>query len=169
MAIKRSILKKCGLKSCKNRGKNNYCSHDHYLLAINEARVIAIGKAMKKNKTTVNYKYKMFTPVQRVIITKKKGINFGSTNRKPIKRRSKKRAEQEKEYLILNKKFLAEGHICPVTGDPATEVHHKKGRIGKLLTDVRYFLGVSSKGHHYIETHPAEAYEKGWSLKRNAI
>jgi hypothetical protein len=84
---------------------------------------------------------------------------------KKIKPRSDKRAKEEKEYHTLCEVFLR-GKICPVTGEPATEVHHKKGRIGKLLTDVRFFLGVSRKGHKKIEENPEWAKEMGYSLDR---
>lgn len=87
--------------------------------------------------------------------------------RSKIKPRSDKRAKQEKEYRTLCEVFL-KGKICPITGEPATEVHHKKGRIGKLLTDVRFFLGVTRKGHKYIEEHPEWAKKMGYSLDRLA-
>jgi len=84
---------------------------------------------------------------------------------KPIAKNSKKRKEENKEYLTLREVFLI-GKICPITGQKETQVHHKKGRIGKLLTDVRYFLGVSAEGHKWIEEHPEEAKKLGYSLNR---
>lgn len=58
---------------------------------------------------------------------------------------------------------LAEGKI-----ETAYDIHHQKGRLGDNLYDVRYFLLVCRRHHQYIETHPEEAYEKGWSLLRTA-
>ena len=84
---------------------------------------------------------------------------------KGIRHRSKKRSKQEREYNIKRVKFL-EGKTCPVTGQPATEIHHMKGRIGELLNDERYWLAVSREGHAWIELNPEEAKEKGWSLNR---
>lgn len=82
-----------------------------------------------------------------------------------IKARSNKRIKEEKIYETVKKIFLV-GKICPITGGPATQVHHKKGRIGKLLYDVRFFLGVSDEGHKYIEANPEFAYKNGYSLLR---
>ncbi len=84
-----------------------------------------------------------------------------------IPKLSKKREAQNKEYLALREVFLV-GKICPVTGEKANQIHHRKGRIGKLLTDVRYFLGVSDRGHKKIEANPEWAYKMGYSLLRNA-
>ncbi len=84
-----------------------------------------------------------------------------------INRRSDKRAKQEREYIKLNKEFLEVNMWCAVYPFlRATQVHHKKGRIGKLLTDVRYFLQVSDEGHDEINRRPKWAIEKGYSLSR---
>ncbi len=83
-----------------------------------------------------------------------------------IKNNSKKRAAEERLYDKLRPIFL-EGKTCPITNEPATQVHHKKGRIGKLLCDMRFWLAVSAEGHDKIERNPAWAYEMGYSLLRN--
>ena len=78
---------------------------------------------------------------------------------------SKKRAEQLKEYAKLRKEFLR-GKMCAVYPHlKATDIHHKRGRVGYLL-DTSTWLAVSRLGHIYIEEHPKEAYEKGWSELR---
>lgn len=82
-----------------------------------------------------------------------------------IKPLSKKRDDQNKVYLTLRDVFL-KGKICPITGDVATEIHHRKGRIGPLLTDVRFFLAVSREGHWLIENSPLWAKQMGYSLER---
>lgn len=87
-----------------------------------------------------------------------------------IRNRSLKRAKQEREYLKLNREYLEEHPYCEVSwmccGLLATEIHHKKGREVDLLTNVRYFLAVCRMCHQYIELHPIEAKEKGFSLSR---
>jgi len=87
-----------------------------------------------------------------------------------IRFRSVKRQRQEREYARLRKWYLEENPICEVKGckNWATEVHHKKGRVGSLLTDATYFLAVCQPHHNYIESHPAEAKEHGYSLSRLA-
>lgn len=85
---------------------------------------------------------------------------------KKIKPRSTKRAAEERIYNKNAPIFLA-GKICPITKEPATQVHHKKGRIGPLLNDMRYWLAVSAEGHDRIERNPEWAYKMGYSFKRN--
>ena len=70
-----------------------------------------------------------------------------------MRTRSKKRAKQEHEYSKKQLLFLENNPTCQVRGceSSATEVHHKKGRIGDLLTDERYFLAVCRPHHLYIE------------------
>jgi len=87
---------------------------------------------------------------------------------KKINARSKKRKIQELQYSADRIVFLSkpENRICPVTKQRATEVHHKKGRIGELLLDQRYWLGVSAEGHRQIEENPDWAKEMGYSLNR---
>lgn len=85
----------------------------------------------------------------------------------PIKKVSDKRAIQNKEYLRLRKQFLKENPNCAVYPYlKATDVHHKKGRIGNLLTDTRYFLAVSRQAHTQIELNPNWARENGYILNR---
>lgn len=78
-----------------------------------------------------------------------------------IRKLSKKRAAKNRIYLKMAKEFIID-KFCPVTGYPATEVHHINGRIGALLTDERYFLAVSTAGHRWIHENVKEARSKGW-------
>jgi hypothetical protein len=84
-----------------------------------------------------------------------------------IRKVSKKREILNAEYKIARLEFLAENKKCAVYPNlDSTEIHHKKGRIGKLLIDKRYFLAVSRLGHIFIENNPNIAREKGWILNR---
>jgi hypothetical protein len=87
-----------------------------------------------------------------------------------IRPRSKKRAAQERKYIKLRDWYLEENPICEVKGchSHSVDVHHKKGRIGELLTDFRYFLAVCRPHHNYIEHHPEESKAHGYSLSRLA-
>jgi hypothetical protein len=93
--------------------------------------------------------------------------------KKPIKkipekiaRRTPQRAAEEAIYNAEVKVWL-KGKPCAVYPDQiATQCHHKKGRIGKLLLDKRYWLPVSNDGHEWINNHPLEAIAKGFSLLR---
>ncbi len=86
---------------------------------------------------------------------------------KPIRKLSERRQKEYDEYYRIHPIFL-KGKICPITKKPATEIHHKKGKIGKLLIDQRYFLGVTRTGHIWIENNPAEAEKLGYVIKRTA-
>lgn len=89
---------------------------------------------------------------------------------KKAKRRSDKRAGEEREYLRRIKVFLEgkecalEGHLVPCSG--RMTCHHQKGRIGQLLLDERYWLPVCGVHHAFIENNPETAYRNGWSLLR---
>lgn len=89
---------------------------------------------------------------------------------KPIQKRSKKRQIEELKYQALRIEFLGkpENRKCPITGDPTTDIHHKKGRIGSLLLDARYWIALSRKGHRFVEENPEWAKENGYSLSRLA-
>ncbi|MCO6358533.1 hypothetical protein [Roseivirga pacifica] len=100
-----------------------------------------------------------------------------------------RREEMEELYREVRLYFLKmcyrAGLRCPYTFAPIdihSDVHHKRGRSittyadewaremdVPLLIDPRHFLGVSRRGHEYIETHPEIAYKKGWSEKRIAL
>ena len=75
---------------------------------------------------------------------------------KPIPKISQKRKIENAKYIVLRIEFLGkkENSICPVTGEKTTEIHHKKGRVGSLFLDIRYWLAVSREGHKKIEENP---------------
>ena len=87
---------------------------------------------------------------------------------KPIPKISQKRKIENAKYIVLRIEFLGkkENSICPVTGKKTTEIHHKKGRVGSLFLDVRYWLAVSREGHKKIEENPVWAKKEGYSLSR---
>lgn len=87
---------------------------------------------------------------------------------KPIPKISQKRKIENAKYIVLRIEFLGkkENSICPVTGEKTTEIHHKKGRVGNLFLDVRYWLAVSREGHKRIEENPEWAKKEGYSLSR---
>ena len=87
---------------------------------------------------------------------------------KPIPKISQKRKIENAKYIVLRIEFLGkkENSICPVTGEKTTEIHHKKGRVGSLFLDVRYWLAVSREGHKKIEENPVWAKKEGYSLSR---
>lgn len=88
---------------------------------------------------------------------------------KPIPVMSAKRKKENAKYLKDRMDFLnkPENKMCRVfTKLQATEVHHMKGRTGKLFLDQKFWLAVSRKGHQKIEMNPDWAKENGFSLNR---
>jgi hypothetical protein len=90
---------------------------------------------------------------------------------KPIRTVSKSKLLVKVLYRNAVAEFLAnlpqEKQICPVLLRSvkivcATEVHHTRGRLGKLLLDKRYWLAVSAEGHRWIHDHPDEVRAHGW-------
>lgn len=89
---------------------------------------------------------------------------------KPIRRLSKKRAAQNVLYLKKRRIFMQQNNTCqaklPSCSYWATEIHHKKGRVGILLTDDRFFLSVCRSCHDYIEENAEYAKSMGFSESR---
>ncbi len=48
----------------------------------------------------------------------------------------------------------------------ANQIHHKRGRIGSLLTDQEFFMAVCDIGHVWIHNHTGQSYELGYMLPR---
>lgn len=95
-------------------------------------------------------------------------VNLKLKSFKPINKVSDKRKIENLKYSVLRIEFLSkpENRICPVTGWEATEIHHKKGRVGDLFLDTNFWLAVSREGHTHIEENPEWAKENGYSLNR---
>lgn len=79
-------------------------------------------------------------------------------------------------YFQLRKPWLAlpENQVCACREElgcckagTRLEVHHMKGRIGKLLIDTRWWLPVCRTAHRKITDDSAWAIEQGYSVKRN--
>lgn len=84
---------------------------------------------------------------------------------------SKKRKRENKDYEKKKKEYLTKNIRCEVKGcnQVSVDIHHKKGRVGKLLHDERYFMAVCRKHHTEIEISPSWAIEQGYSLQRLKI
>lgn len=87
-----------------------------------------------------------------------------------INKFSNNRAKDNKVYLTLRKVYLENHKVCQmgVKGcrREATTVHHAKGRIGKLLTDIRYFVAACGDCHTWAENNVEAAKEMGVSVGR---
>ncbi len=86
--------------------------------------------------------------------------------KKRIKSVSTKRAKELGEYRKLSRAFLKGCQCAVFPWMPAVEVHHLRGRSGKLLCDVRYWLGVSRIAHKQIHLQPEWARRNGYLCAR---
>lgn len=97
----------------------------------------------------------------------KKGNKPVKPNKKinPISDKEKKRLA---EYRIVRDKFLKENPICefPNCSNKEVQLHHGKGRIGSLLSDVRHFHSLCDTHHRWVEENPLKAKEMGLSANR---
>lgn len=84
--------------------------------------------------------------------------------RKPIARFSKKRAKQERSYLVLRKEFLEEGDLCelktPDCTGLATCVHHVNGRTVHFLNK-KSWMKSCVPCNNWVERNHAEAQKSG--------
>lgn len=83
-----------------------------------------------------------------------------------LKSVSKKRQRQNSEYNKVRDVFLKEHPKCMagvagVCKGSATEIHHIRGRVGRLLCDKRFFLAICRPCHNWIGDNGAEARRKG--------
>lgn len=85
---------------------------------------------------------------------------------KKIKKVSIKRNIENLEYVKVRLDYLNEHSKCEVCEGSATEIHHKKGRRGNMLTNTEHFLAVCRPCHNRIENNREWAYEQGYLERR---
>lgn len=89
---------------------------------------------------------------------------------KPIPKVSQKQVERLAQYRKVRDHFMKEHPNCQARLQgctiKSTDCHHSRGKVGDLLTDNRYFKALCRSCHSYIETHPFNAKEMGFSLSR---
>lgn len=87
----------------------------------------------------------------------------------PLRPVSKKRAAQNRTYSALRRDFLAAWPRCQFPNGcdrPATDVHHKRGRVGDLLLDVTHWAALCRPHHRHVTEQPAESFASGISERR---
>jgi hypothetical protein len=80
--------------------------------------------------------------------------------RSRIKPRSSGMAKRMREYVKLKAAWIT-GRSCEFPGcrQPASDIHHKRGRAGALLLLTRFWAGVCSAHHRWIHENPQAARE----------
>ena len=81
-----------------------------------------------------------------------------------LKKRSVKGRARDGIYRTQKKLFLFANPICQVgrCKSPSMDIHHTRGRVGRLLIAVEYFLAVCRPHHDRIHSEPAWARENGY-------
>lgn len=155
---------KCGcskLPSTGYRGYNFSCVPEELKQELTKNKVAARNKANTASLTRKLYK------VQQKCKVPNSGLKRSST---PIAKNSKKRLEELKIYKVLRNDFLKDNKVCRCGRKGckrrATDVHHKKGRIGWLLNAVEFWLPTARVCHTWINEHPKEAMELGLTISR---
>lgn len=91
-------------------------------------------------------------------------------DQKPIPKVSKKRAKQNRDYSKVRFEYLQQHPGCQIRQEGCTgkanQIHHKKGRIGNLLTNPEYFIATCANCHAWAEKNPKEAKKQNYSQSR---
>lgn len=89
---------------------------------------------------------------------------------KPIAKLSKTMVANLKVYVPAKREYLKAHPMCEANLGNCTrisvDIHHKAGRIGKLLYATAYFLSVCRNCHNELENKPLIAKELGFSVSR---
>lgn len=87
---------------------------------------------------------------------------------KPIAKEAKRRAAQNREYRTKTMpQYKKDNPICErCRCRDTTDVHHKKGRIEKLLNDTDYFIALCRPCHNWAEANGEAAKAEGISVLR---
>ncbi len=76
-----------------------------------------------------------------------------------------KAKEREVRKYILEKARWLPTKMCewPGTGcvREATEIHHARGRVGKMLNDKRYWWALCREHHRYLHDHGKQSRKLG--------
>lgn len=110
------------------------------------------------------------------VIWKNDGGNLFCKNcwyiKNPVKipHKSDKQKTRDMSYALLRKAFLIKNSVClaklPGCTGASSEIHHIKGRIGKLLLDISNFLPICRSCHNEVENNPNMAKELKLSKSR---
>jgi hypothetical protein len=85
------------------------------------------------------------------------------THRNPIRKVSEKRKELNKQYGKVRDAFMEEHPACQFPGckDASVDLHHKRGRLGKLLIDPDHMMALCRHHHDWAHLNVAESRKMG--------
>lgn len=84
--------------------------------------------------------------------------------RTAIRKVSESRKAINKDYAAKRLQFLEEHKTCQMPGcsRPPSDVHHRRGRLGKNMLDVSTWAALCNPCHSYCHENVAWAREQGW-------
>ncbi len=85
--------------------------------------------------------------------------------RTTLRKMSPSKAKEHRKYILARARALP-GKVCEMpSGIPctqlATEIHHTRGRRGKMLTDERYWTFLCRECHRWVHDHARDARQLG--------
>lgn len=95
--------------------------------------------------------------------------------RTPINKVSARRKQENALYSKLRKEYLRQHPLCEaclalgLPQQPATEIHHKAKRYGKLLNKVELWLPTCRSCHIFIEANLREAESLGLIIRQRKV
>lgn len=132
--------------------------------------IIETGETVKLNRIKDNGDYFMAYPNGNYESFSPDELKPATKQRMAISKVSENKKAEDKVYASIRKVFLDNHKVCEAKIlrclNQSTEVHHKKGRVGKNYLDVHTFLALCSNCHRWIETHPESSKEHGYSIDR---
>lgn len=99
-------------------------------------------------------------------------VNCWRAKTKPIiKKQSDNLKTRTEVYNLLRIPWLKQRSLCEANlvgcTKKSTQVHHKQGRIGNLLTDTTKWFAVCQNCHQCITDKSKQAVDADHSIKRN--
>lgn len=99
------------------------------------------------------------------------GMSIEKEKPAPIAKVGDKRKEENKKYDKISKELKKHHSTCQVKSpnciNSPVHIHHKKGRIGKLLTDPNHLIVACDPCNSYIEDNHAWAEEHGFKVTKH--
>lgn len=121
-------------------------------------------KQVKKPERYLGPKYRMQAARDAAAATERLARKAAAKKASPqrrIKVRTPERAKDEATYRKEVKAWLAlpENHWCKFQGctRPSTEVHHSRGKRGRLLNHKPFWIGLCHQHHEWVTNHTEEA------------
>lgn len=89
-------------------------------------------------------------------------------SQKPIPKVTKKRAAELRLYEKAKKEMFNEDTVCQFPGccSRLVTLHHKKGRMGKMVYNKKYFIWLCPEHHDFAELNAVAAKELNISANR---